>query len=116
MVLTDTWELQIRREAHPVDHDHPAAHVGTQDLGLAAPDTNGHVLAPAALSAQRTLGKGTNTIKVEIKPERSVRALVQALHQARRTRIRREGAVKRKTNIAVVRRRGKGREREKKRK
>ncbi|OJA20835.1 hypothetical protein AZE42_02497 [Rhizopogon vesiculosus] len=68
MALADTSELWIRRETHLVVHDHPVAHAGTQDPDLAAPDINGLVLvlAPAAPTAQRTLGKRMNVTKAEI--------------------------------------------------
>lgn len=116
MALADIWELWIQRETHLVVHDPLIAHVGTQDPALAAPDINGHVLAPAAPSAQPTLGKGMNGTKVEINTDTSVRDPGQVLHQVRRTLIRREGVGRRKKSTVVVRRRGKGREKRKTRK
>jgi len=122
MALADTWEVWIRRKTHLADHDHdhPVVHVDTQDPGLAAPDIGGLglglVLAPETPSAQRTPGKGMNVTKAEINTDTNVRAPGQVLHQARRTLIRSGGVVRRKTNTAVVRRRGKGREKRRKRK
>ncbi|KAG2153388.1 hypothetical protein DEU56DRAFT_483290 [Suillus clintonianus] len=118
LAIADVWEW-IPKEAHPVGHDPPFDHVGAQDHGLVAPDisANGQGLAPAPVApSARTLEKGMNVPKREKNTNRNVHAPVQVLYQVCRTLIRSEGVVRRKTSTAVVRRRGKEREKRKKRK